>query len=196
MDLSIPGFQAAAPAADLARVASPTRVHAPDARPGLAGQGRAPRRRPPDPPRLRFSRRRPVDDDDGPLAQAHRPPARPAQLRWNVGCSGDIADRLEERAERLAEESGRSIAVVGQSRGGSCARALAVRRPDLVEQVVTLEPPAQPVRRPSRRDGADRAAGTLGRWGSPGSSAAPAPGATAAPKRRKRCSRPCRAVSH
>ena len=69
----------------------------------------------------------------------HRPSR--AELRWNVGCSGEIADRLEERAERLADEAGRRIAVVGQSRGGSCARALAVRRPDLVEQVVTLGSP-------------------------------------------------------
>jgi len=69
----------------------------------------------------------------------HRPVR--AQLRWNVGCAGDLADRLEERAETLAEEFGGRIAVVGQSRGGSCARGLAVRRPDLVEKVVTLGSP-------------------------------------------------------
>ena len=69
----------------------------------------------------------------------HRPVR--AQLRWNVGCAGEIADRLEERAEQLAGEHGAPIAVVGQSRGGFCARGLAVRRPDLVEKVVTLGSP-------------------------------------------------------
>ena len=67
-------------------------------------------------------------------------PAR-AGLRWNVGCTGDTVTRLERRAEELAERDGRKIAVVGQSRGGSCAKALAVRRPDLVDRVVTLGSP-------------------------------------------------------
>ena len=69
----------------------------------------------------------------------HRPVR--AQLRWNVGCSGETIDRLEVRAEQMAEESGRRIAVIGQSRGGTFARGLAVRRPDLVEKVVTLGSP-------------------------------------------------------
>lgn len=64
-----------------------------------------------------------------------------ADLRWNVGCHGETVDRLEERAEEMAEAAGRRIAVVGQSRGGTCARGLAVRRPDLIEQVVTLGSP-------------------------------------------------------
>ena len=69
----------------------------------------------------------------------HRPVR--AELRWNVGCLGATVDRLEERSEQMVAESGRRIAVVGQSRGGSCARALAVRRPDLVESVVALGSP-------------------------------------------------------
>jgi pimeloyl-ACP methyl ester carboxylesterase len=69
----------------------------------------------------------------------HRPVR--AGLRWNVDCTGETVDRLERRAEELAARAGRRIAVVGQSRGGSCARALAVRRPDLVESVVTLGSP-------------------------------------------------------
>jgi pimeloyl-ACP methyl ester carboxylesterase len=69
----------------------------------------------------------------------HRPVR--AQLRWNVDCSGATIDRLEERAERMADESGRRIAVVGQSRGGTFARGLATRRPDLVEKVTTLGSP-------------------------------------------------------
>jgi triacylglycerol lipase len=69
----------------------------------------------------------------------HRPTR--AGLRWNVGCTGEPVDRLERRAEELAEGAGRRIALVGQSRGGTCARALAVRRPDLVDRVVTLGSP-------------------------------------------------------
>jgi pimeloyl-ACP methyl ester carboxylesterase len=67
-------------------------------------------------------------------------PAR-AGLRWNVGCAGETVDRLERRAEELAGEAGDRIALVGQSRGGTCARALAVRRPDLIDSVVTLGSP-------------------------------------------------------
>ena len=67
-------------------------------------------------------------------------PAR-AGLRWNVGCLGETVDRLEERAEELSEEAGRKISLVGQSRGGTCAKALAVRRPDLIESVVALGSP-------------------------------------------------------
>jgi triacylglycerol lipase len=64
-----------------------------------------------------------------------------AGLRWNVGCLGETVDRLEARAEELVERSGRRVALIGQSRGGSCSRALAVRRPDLIERVVTLGSP-------------------------------------------------------
>ena len=66
---------------------------------------------------------------------------RRAGLRWNVGCAGETVDRLERRAEALAAEAGTRIALVGQSRGGTCARALAVRRPDLIDSVVTLGSP-------------------------------------------------------
>src|SRR5689334_3042219 len=58
----------------------------------------------------------------------HRPSR--AGLKWNVGCTGATVDRLEARVEALASASGRRVALVGQSRGGTCAKALAVRRPD------------------------------------------------------------------
>ena len=60
-----------------------------------------------------------------------------ARMRANVDCATRALDRLEAEAERL----GRPLAVVGQSRGGTMARALAVRRPDLVRTIVTLGSP-------------------------------------------------------
>jgi pimeloyl-ACP methyl ester carboxylesterase len=64
-----------------------------------------------------------------------------AGIRSNVDCSQATAVRLEQRLERLAERTGRRVAIIGQSRGGHFARVLAVRRPDLVAGVVTLGSP-------------------------------------------------------
>jgi triacylglycerol lipase len=69
----------------------------------------------------------------------HRPCR--AGISWNVDCSGRSVDRLERRLECLAEDSGQKVAIVGQSRGGSFARVLAKRRPDLVSGIVTLGSP-------------------------------------------------------
>jgi triacylglycerol lipase len=69
----------------------------------------------------------------------HRPCR--AGIAVNVDCSERAAERLERRLECLAEDSGQKVAIVGQSRGGSFARVLAVRRPDLVSGIVTLGSP-------------------------------------------------------
>jgi pimeloyl-ACP methyl ester carboxylesterase len=69
----------------------------------------------------------------------HRPCR--AGIAANVDCSQRAAERLERRLECLAEDSGQKVALVGQSRGGSFARVLAVRRPDLVSGVITLGSP-------------------------------------------------------
>ena len=66
---------------------------------------------------------------------------RRAGIRANVGCSEDACARLEARLEGFAEHTGQKVSIVGQSRGGVFARALAVRRPDLVEGIVTLGSP-------------------------------------------------------
>jgi pimeloyl-ACP methyl ester carboxylesterase len=63
---------------------------------------------------------------------------RKAGIRWNVDCSALTMDRLEERLETMFETRGEKVAIVGQSRGGNFAKALAVRRPDLVSGIVTL----------------------------------------------------------
>jgi pimeloyl-ACP methyl ester carboxylesterase len=69
----------------------------------------------------------------------HRPCR--AGIAFNVDCSERAADKLERRLECLAEDSGQKVAIVGQSRGGSFARVLAVRRPDLVSGIVCLGSP-------------------------------------------------------
>jgi pimeloyl-ACP methyl ester carboxylesterase len=66
---------------------------------------------------------------------------RKAGMRANVGCSGSAVDRVELRLEELVEQQGRRAAVIGQSRGGTFARVLAWRRPDLVSGIVTLGTP-------------------------------------------------------
>ena len=66
---------------------------------------------------------------------------RRAGIRANVGCSEEACKRLEARLEGFAEATGQRVAIVGQSRGGIFARALAVRRPDLVTGIVTLGSP-------------------------------------------------------
>ena len=66
---------------------------------------------------------------------------RRAGIRLNVGCSTESCARLEEKIERFAFDTGERVAIIGQSRGGIFARALAVRRPDLVSGIVTLGSP-------------------------------------------------------
>ena len=66
---------------------------------------------------------------------------RKAGIRANVDCSTAVCDALEERLERMADISGDRVAIIGQSRGGIIARALAKRRPDLVSGIVTLGSP-------------------------------------------------------
>ena len=85
---------------------------------------------------------------------------RRAGIRANVGCSEEACQRLETRLERFAEATGQRVAIIGQSRGGVFARALAVRRPDLVSGIVDARradrPPVEraPVR--ARPGAADR----------------------------------------
>jgi pimeloyl-ACP methyl ester carboxylesterase len=68
---------------------------------------------------------------------------RRAGIRANVGCSQEACERLEERAEALAQRTGEKVAIIGQSRGGVLARVVAYRRPDLVSGIVCLGAPTQ-----------------------------------------------------
>ena len=64
-----------------------------------------------------------------------------SRMRANVDCATRALDRLETELEQLTERHGRRAAIVGQSRGGTMARGLAMRRPDLVHTIVTLGSP-------------------------------------------------------
>ena len=66
---------------------------------------------------------------------------RKAGIRFNVNCSGQAVDRLETRLESLVDSAGRPAAIIGQSRGGTFAKVLAARRPELVSGIVTLGTP-------------------------------------------------------
>jgi triacylglycerol lipase len=74
------------------------------------------------------------------LKRAGYRPSR-AGIGSNVNCAGVLLPRLEARLERLVSEQGKRAAIVGQSRGGTLAKVLASRRPDLVTGVVALGSP-------------------------------------------------------
>jgi pimeloyl-ACP methyl ester carboxylesterase len=56
----------------------------------------------------------------------------------NVDCSDRALERVERTVDRLHRGSGRRVAVIGHSRGGHFARALAARRPELVSHAISL----------------------------------------------------------
>jgi pimeloyl-ACP methyl ester carboxylesterase len=74
------------------------------------------------------------------LKRAGYRPSR-AGIVANVNCSGVLLPRLEQRLARLVSEQGQPAAIIGQSRGGTLAKVLARRRPDLVAGIVALGSP-------------------------------------------------------
>jgi pimeloyl-ACP methyl ester carboxylesterase len=64
-----------------------------------------------------------------------------AEIHVNVGCTREVADRLERRLESIAIRRGRKVSIVGHSLGGMLARGLAARRPDLVHGIVSMGSP-------------------------------------------------------
>jgi triacylglycerol lipase len=92
-----------------------------------------------------------------------------AGITLNTDCATAVMRRLEERVERAAARYGRPVAIIGQSRGGCLARALALSRPELVSGIVTLGAPLldQLALHPLVRLNV-RLMGALGRLGVPG----------------------------
>ena len=64
--------------------------------------------------------------------------AHGAGITANVDCSDKAVARLERVLLRLHLRTGRKVAIVGHSRGGHFAKALAARHPDGVRAVVSL----------------------------------------------------------
>lgn len=62
-------------------------------------------------------------------------------MHANVGCTQEASYALERRIEAIAIKRERRVTVVGHSLGGLLARGIAVRRPDLVEGIVTMGSP-------------------------------------------------------
>jgi triacylglycerol lipase len=56
----------------------------------------------------------------------------------NTDCSDRALDRVERRVQALRRTYGRRVALIGHSRGGHFARALAARRPDLVSHAISM----------------------------------------------------------
>jgi triacylglycerol lipase len=65
-------------------------------------------------------------------------PRRSGITLANVDCSDRAVNRIEQRLERIVGSMGRKAAIVGHSRGGHFAKALARRRPDLVDTVISM----------------------------------------------------------
>ncbi len=64
-----------------------------------------------------------------------------AGIRANVDCAERALQRLERELEQLTNSHGRKVTIIGQSRGGTMARILAVRRPDLIDMIICLGSP-------------------------------------------------------
>lgn len=64
-----------------------------------------------------------------------------SQIHANIGCTLTAAAQLEARLESIAIRRGSLVQIVGHSLGGMLARGIAVRRPDLVSNIVTMGSP-------------------------------------------------------
>lgn len=92
-----------------------------------------------------------------------------AGLRINVDCMEPTVQALEARLAEAVESTGRRALLIGQSRGGTLGRVLAVRRPDLVDTLVTLGSPVLDQLATSRPTAAMvRVVAALGTSGVPG----------------------------
>ena len=64
-----------------------------------------------------------------------------AGVRTNVDCSTETINRVVAKLDAWSSKTGQPATIIGQSRGGSLARVIAVRHPDLVESIVALGSP-------------------------------------------------------
>jgi triacylglycerol lipase len=64
-----------------------------------------------------------------------------SHIHANIGCTLNAAAQLEARLETIAMRRESRVQIVGHSLGGMLARGIAVRRPDLVSNIITLGSP-------------------------------------------------------
>lgn len=64
-----------------------------------------------------------------------------SEIVLNAGCTREAGEALERRVEAIALRRGRPVTLVGHSLGGMLARAVAGRRPDLIDSLVTMGSP-------------------------------------------------------
>jgi triacylglycerol lipase len=72
--------------------------------------------------------------------------AQPSGITVNAGCLDRLGTPLAARIERLREQTGERVHLVGHSLGGLLARNLATLRPDLIASVVALGSPVRQLR--------------------------------------------------
>ena len=70
--------------------------------------------------------------------------ARMCRIGRNADCPDVLLEMLEERVDEIHRQTGRAVTLIGHSLGGVMARALAVKRPEIVAQVITLGSPVRP----------------------------------------------------
>ncbi len=78
------------------------------------------------------------------LSQALRDQGHPtvaARIGFNVGCTSEMVDRIEERLRDSLSRHGRRAIVVGWSRGGTLGKLATLRSPHLVSALITLGSP-------------------------------------------------------
>jgi len=63
---------------------------------------------------------------------------RKSGIYANVDCSNRTLERLDARLETVHTQTGRRVTLVGHSRGGHFAKALAHRRPERVASVISM----------------------------------------------------------
>ncbi len=71
--------------------------------------------------------------------------AIPSGIGRNSDCPDVLLDDILRTVEGASAETGQRVRLIGHSLGGTLARAAAVRRPDLVAQVITLGSPVREV---------------------------------------------------
>jgi pimeloyl-ACP methyl ester carboxylesterase len=72
--------------------------------------------------------------------------AEPSRIGRNADCPEVLGGRLLDTVERVRAATARRVHLVGHSLGGTLARSLAARRPELIASVTTLGSPFRGIR--------------------------------------------------